>query len=120
MKIFKFAGHEYKTEQSVRLMLFRKENLVLPSKMLDENWAKVGVQVEYIDPVYTEEQLARQARTKRDRLLAACDYYVMPDYPSTEEGLAEVKAYRQALRDISKQEGFPSDVAWPEVPEVLQ
>lgn len=120
MKIFKFGDREYKNEQALRLALLRKENLVLPSKMLDENWVKVGVHVEDVAPVYTEEQLARQARAKRDRLLSACDYYLMPDYPSTEEGLAEVKAYRQALRDITKQEGFPSEIVWPVVPEVLK
>ena len=65
------------------------------------------------------EELAKQARMKRDNLLARCDYYVMPDYPSTEGGLAEVKAYRQALRDITKQEGFPSEIVWPVKPAEL-
>ena len=119
MKIFKFGDREYKNEQALRLALLRKENLVLPSKMLDENWAKVGVHVEDVAPVYTEEQLARQVRAKRDRLLSACDYYVMPDYPSTAEGLVEVKNYRQALRDISSQSGFPAEIVWPIVPSVI-
>ena len=43
----------------------------------------------------------------------------MNDYPISEEDLAVVKAYRTALRDVPQQEGFPYDVAWPELPEVL-
>ena len=30
-----------------------------------------------------------------------------------------MKAYRQSLRDIPKQEGFPSKFTWPDVPKFL-
>ena len=39
--------------------------------------------------------------------------------PSTEEGLTEVKTYRQTLRDITTQETFPDSVTWPDTPAVL-
>ena len=32
------------------------------------------------------------------------------------EYVAAVKEYRQALRDIPEQAGFPFDVVWPEEP----
>ena len=44
----------------------------------------------------------------------------MADYPITAEELESVKAYRQALRDLPAQDGFPTDVAWPELPAVLK
>ena len=69
-----------------------------------------------------EEQLdalASSVRTQRDSLLAQTDYLLMPDYPITEENLVEIKAYRQALRDIPEQEGFPENVIWPVVPAIL-
>ena len=47
------------------------------------------------------------------------DWYVMPDYPAKGEDLTVVKTYRQNLRDISKQDGFPSDIVWPTKPAVL-
>ena len=47
-------------------------------------------------------------------------FFVMPDYPSDPKDLEEVKAYRQALRDITKQSGFPRDVTWPELPSIFQ
>lgn len=70
-------------------------------------------------PEPTDEELSTQARTERDRRLAETDYYMMPDYPSDPNNIEEMKAYRQALRDIPKQEGFPSKFTWPDVPKFL-
>lgn len=61
----------------------------------------------------TSAQLSTSARLKRDKLIASTDYLVMPDYPISVDLLARVKAYRQALRDITEQAGFPSDIDWP-------
>lgn len=44
---------------------------------------------------------------------------MMPDYPSDPNNIEEMKAYRQSLRDIPKQEGFPSKFTWPDVPKFL-
>ena len=60
--------------------------------------------------------LAASARQKRDRLIAATDYLVTPDYPIESDRLAKVKIYRQALRDIPEQSGFPRNITWPEKP----
>lgn len=62
----------------------------------------------------------QQARSKRDQLLTESDYYLQPDYPSTSEGLLAVKMYRQELRDVPSQLGFPFDIVWPEKPAVLK
>ena len=118
-KIYKYDGVEYTNESQVRKVIWYKERKALPKLSTSEEWAKFGVELVEVENVVTEEQMAARVRTKRDRLLLASDYYVMPDYPSTEEGLAEVKAYRQALRDITKREGFPDAVVWPSVPNVL-
>ena len=60
-----------------------------------------------------------EPRDIRDTKLSETDYLVVPDYPISEERLAEVKTYRQALRDITEQTGFPKDVIWPYVPRFL-
>nr|DAR03925.1 MAG TPA: tail assembly chaperone protein [Caudoviricetes sp.] len=70
-------------------------------------------------PEPTDEELSAQARTERDRKIAKTDYYMMSDYPSNPQNLEELKVYRQALRDVPKQEGFPMDVRWPDVPKFL-
>jgi hypothetical protein len=70
-------------------------------------------------PEPTDEEIAEQVRLERDRRIAETDYYMMPDYPSDPNNIEEMKVYRQALRDIPKQEGFPSKFAWPDVPKFL-
>lgn len=66
----------------------------------------------------TDEQLATEARAKRDMLIAESDYLLMPDYPITAEKLTLVKTYRQLLRDITKQLGFPATLDWPQHPMI--
>ena len=57
---------------------------------------------------YTGEAArAARIRKERDKRLAATDYLVAVDYPISAEHLELVKTYRQSLRDIPQQEGFP-------------
>lgn len=56
----------------------------------------------------TTDELAAQKRAERDALLAQTDKYMLPDFPITEEKLAQYKAYRQYLRDVPAQPDFPS------------
>ena len=119
MKVYIYKGVEYHHESLVRKVIFKKERLVLPKIATAEGWAKYGVTYLEVEDVLTDEQLAKQVRYKRDILLRKSDFYVMPDYPSKAEDLADVRAYRQSLRDITKQGGFPKDITWPNVPSVL-
>ena len=119
MKQFVYKGVAYKSEHQVRQAIWQSERKVFGKCGTHDEWAQHDVVYTEVEVKLTQEQIARQVRTKRDALLARCDYYVMPDYPATEEGLAEVKAYRQALRDITKQEGFPDAVTWPNIPDAL-
>lgn len=59
------------------------------------------------------EQLASAVRDERDKLLAETDYTQLADSPVDKNAWA---AYRQALRDVPIQAGFPSDVQWPTRP----
>ena len=62
-----------------------------------------------------DKVMAKRLRVERDTLLAKTDYLMMPDYPIDGESKAKVEAYRKALRDISKQEGWPNEVIWPKL-----
>lgn len=70
-------------------------------------------------PPPTDEEVAAQVRAERNRLLAESDWTQLPDARAAmgEAKAAEWDAYRQALRDIPEQEGFPRDVLWPDSPE---
>ena len=74
-----------------------------------------GIAIYLTDAEY-DTVLAASARQKRDRLIAVTDYLVTPDYPIEPDRLAKVKIYRQALRDIPEQSGFPRSITWPEKP----
>lgn len=64
------------------------------------------------------EALASDIRMYRDRLLRETDiYFAVSDYPISAERKAALSTYRQALRDIPEQEGFPDNVVWPIKPE---
>lgn len=63
-------------------------------------------------------ETADEIRARRDRLLAATDWAVLPDSPLDAQSLEAVKTYRQALRDVPQQERFPSAITWPQMPEL--
>lgn len=71
------------------------------------------------NPEPDDSMVAKAIRDKRDNLISETDYYLMPDYPLNPQNLEELKVYRQALRDVPEQEGFPRDVRWPDVPKFL-
>lgn len=54
-----------------------------------------------------------KARKRRNALLFETDWWALSDNTMT----AEQAAYRQALRDVTSQAGFPQNVTWPTKPE---
>lgn len=72
---------------------------------------------------YTIEDVpetADEARTQRDRLLAETDWTQVLDAPIDAATREAYRAYRQALRDLPEQEGFPGTITWPELPSVTK
>lgn len=70
-------------------------------------WFDMAKQQEY-------DTLAEEIREKRDKLLAQTDWTQMIDTALSKEEQERYKKYRQALRDIPEQEGFPYNIDWPE------
>lgn len=62
---------------------------------------------------YNNNVLPKQIRKQRDALLVASDWTQVADAPVDKQAWA---AYRQALRDITLQASFPTDVVFPEAP----
>lgn len=67
-----------------------------------------------------EDAAAAEVREERDTLIATTDWTQVLDAPLTTECVEAFRVYRQALRDITEQEGFPLEVTWPEVPETVK
>ena len=62
----------------------------------------------------TTDQLADAVREERTRRLAASDWTQLPDVPLATQ--AAWATYRQALRDVPEQAGFPTEITWPTPP----
>ena len=77
------------------------------------------------EPPRPAEAIFEALRASRDARLAATDKYMLADYPISEGYLAQVKAYRTALRALPEQHGAPWDgggeaTPWPDTPDILQ
>jgi hypothetical protein len=59
---------------------------------------------------------ADSIRNERGELLVASDWTQVDDSPLTNIKKAEWASYRQALRDVTAQTGFPWTVTWPDAP----
>jgi hypothetical protein len=77
-------------------------------------------QIEYVEqtvePRSAEEiqQLETEYRAYRNRLIAQTDWVTLPDVNLPNK--AAWLVYRQQLRDITNQSGFPTDIDWPVAP----
>lgn len=105
----------------VKVNVFRQHNSttekLIPCKpVLEDGW----VYTVTIEPKTKDEldaDIASQAasvRAQRNKLLTESDWTQINDSPVDK---AEWAAYRQSLRDISTQDGFPLNVVWPNKPE---
>jgi len=83
---------------------------------------RVRQDVKLIDGVWTqtwslqelpEQQTSDNIRAERDRRLVKSDWSQLSDAPVDSAAWA---TYRQALRDLPSQEGFPFNITWPTQP----
>ena len=61
-----------------------------------------------------DARLAFEVRKERDIRLRGSDWAILEDTPTDK---VVWQTYRQALRDVPQQEGFPQEIIWPEKPE---
>ena len=113
---------EFLTEQgSYKVNLFlphnaRTEKLVSCDPYIQDGWAyTVEVQPKTQEELDADtEAQAANVRSQRNQLLAACDWTQGKDIPDTVSDPWAI--YRQELRDVPDQPGFPWIVVWPDAP----
>lgn len=87
-----------------------------------KNEAGMWLQNWTVRPMTDEERAAHDdnkaalIRMARHNKLTMCDWTHTTDSTLPAEKKAEWAAYRQQLRDITTQPGFPWDVVWPDEP----
>jgi hypothetical protein len=64
-----------------------------------------------------DAEAATAARATRDGLIASCDWMAIKAFEGGTTVSTEWATYRQALRDVSAQAGFPNTIVWPTQPE---
>ena len=77
-----------------------------------QTWSVVDMNAE--EKISEDERKANEIRAERDWRLTTSDWTQLPDAPVDQAAWA---TYRQALRDIPAQAGFPWDITWPAQPE---
>jgi len=99
-----------------------------PESILHTETAVHALVPELVDGVWTlpwvvrdktEDEIASEARGvryERDELLTQCDWTQLPDSPLDSTTRASWATYRTALRDVTGQTGFPTDITWPTAP----
>ena len=79
----------------------------------DTEPAQTAAQQEAAYKAAKDAEQAKAVRTQRGEKLKDCDWTQVADAPVDQAAWA---AYRQALRDITAQDGFPWTVTWPDAP----
>jgi hypothetical protein len=79
-----------------------------------QTWAVVAM--DDAEKVAADELKAEQVRNERNWILLASDWVVVKSYETGEVVPAAWVSYRQSIRDITTQEGFPYSVIWPTKP----
>lgn len=81
------------------------------SNRLEIGWDIASMSAEQI--AESQNLKNTEARAERNWLLSLTDWMALSDVTMS----AEWQAYRQALRDVPEQEGFPDNIVWPTKPE---
>ena len=93
------------------------QKLVQSEPVIEGEWVyTVEVQSKSAEEIAADvASKSAQVRAQRDALLSACDWTQLPDVTIPKK--AEWATYRQALRDVPAQAGFPWNIQWPIQPE---
>jgi len=105
----------YQLTQQPTLQRYEKAVEGTPTK----NEVGIWVQTWTVEPMTTEEQQvtndnkANEVRAERNFKLSLSDWTQLADSPVDPQLWT---TYRQALRDVPTQQGFPWDITWPTEP----
>jgi hypothetical protein len=110
---------EYQFDDPPENYLFGPEHYYKYVDPYVRQWQEEKIRQDYAAEVEWNkpENVEARARAQRNMLLAETDYMLMPDYPLTDEQREAWTAYRQALRNLPEQEGWPFEITWPVKPE---
>jgi hypothetical protein len=85
---------------------------------IDDSWILGWTVVEKTQEEITEEnnRKAESIRSERNTFLLLSDWTQLNDAPLNDTEKTAWATYRQELRDITDQAGFPTNITWPTEP----
>jgi len=108
---------------AVKVNAFREHNratqkLVPCDPVVENGWAyTVKIEDKTAEEIAADvASKAAKVRAERNAKISASDWTQLDDSPVTNAKKLEWAAYRQELRDIPSQTGFPENVTWPKQP----
>lgn len=94
-----------------RTQRIEESSPVLVDGVWRQQWSITSLSADEIQAI--EDSQAQSVRIERNRRLADCDWTQLIDAPIDATPWV---TYRQALRDITTQPGFPFNITWPTQP----
>jgi hypothetical protein len=87
-------------------------------ELVDSEWTQTWILEELSESEISDisQKKASSIRAERNQKLAETDWVVTASLEKEQEIPSDWKIYRQALRDITEQQGFPFDIVWPSEP----
>ena len=82
----------------------------------DTEPAQTALEQETAYKASKDAEQAKSVRASRDAKLAECDWIVIKNLELNANIPGAWEVYRQALRDVPAQAGFPWTITWPESP----
>ena len=79
-----------------------------------QTWGEIDLSEDEIAAVDLDQ--GKLIRKERNSLLQECDWTQFNDSPLSEADKELWATYRDSLRDVPAQAGFPWDINWPELP----
>lgn len=101
-----------KKQEETRSLLSQRNEFGVPLYVLN-NGVATQVEAQALAD-QTKKAAIMQLKQKRNELIKATDFVFNPDAPqSIKDKLEDIKAYRQALRDLPANTPDPTNITWP-------
>jgi hypothetical protein len=106
--------YEYSMRQGVEQIAGKWYTKYVAGPIFSDTPEATAAEQEAAYKAHLDDGQAARVRDDRNTRLAACDWTQLADAPADSLAWAN---YRQALRDVPSQAGFPWNIQWPAQPE---
>lgn len=100
------------------LTRYQVSNMIGAIQKEDGKWYTNWIAIDIDDDakIALDERVAESVRIERNNRLSETDWVVIKALETNSPLSPEWISYRQALRDITQQSGFPWNIVWPSKP----